>query len=287
MQERRIFDGDHLRASLFNPDSDRLFVTFRQRVGVAGQFEDRGPVRNMTRQGYAHLHIQPRHNDWYINRETKPLSRCLKQLTKCYADVAAMGFSMGGYGALRFSGALHLRRLIAVSPQFTIAPGVVPHDRRRREAAGFDAALGDLVRYGNHGVQGLVLFDPFRKMDLNHALYIQAVFADLQLCRLSCGGHPATQVIREGGSFWDLQSLLHVGVPTAEQALTMHRSRRRHSVSYWHKLARVARQRGRGGLADQADLRRGELAQAGALPGTTIGASIGAAIGDVSGARGA
>lgn len=260
MQEHRIFDGGHLRASLFNPGSDRLFVTFRQRVAVAGEFEDRGPVRNMTRQGYAHLHIQPRHNDWYINPETKALSRCLKQATEAYTDVAAMGFSMGGYGALRFSGALHLRRLIAVSPQFTIAPGVVPHDRRRREAASFDAALGDLVRYGNHGVQGLVLFDPFRKMDLNHALFIQAVFADLKLCRLSCGGHPATQVIREGGSFWDLQSLLHAGVPRPEQALTMHRTRRRQSPSYWQKLARIARQRGRMALADVADQRRAALA---------------------------
>jgi len=262
MQETRVFDGEHLRASLFNPGSKRLFVTFRQRVAVAGEFEDRGPVRNMTRHGYAHLHIQPRHNDWYINAETKPLSRSLKALTKGFEDVSAMGFSMGGYGALRFSKALHLKRLIAVSPQFTIAPGAVPNDRRRKEAAGFDAELGDLVRFGRHGVQGVVLFDPFRKMDLSHALFIQAVFSDLKLCRLSCAGHPASQVIREGGSFWDLQTLLREGPLTPARVLAMHRSRRRHSPSYWQKLARIARQHGRPQLVAAADAALKRLAQA-------------------------
>ncbi|KIC23167.1 MULTISPECIES: hypothetical protein [unclassified Leisingera] len=263
MQETRVFDGECLRASLFNAGAERLFVTFRQRVAVAGEFEDRGPVRNMTRHGYAHLHIQPRHNDWYINSETKALSRSLKELSKGYGDVSAMGFSMGGYGALRFSGALRLNRLIAVSPQYTIAPGVVPHDRRRKEAEAFDAALGDLVRYGRHELQGVVLFDPFRKMDLSHALFIQAVFPDLQLCRLSCGGHPASQVIREGGSFWDLQSLLRDGPLNAARVLELHRSRRRLSRTYWQKLARVARQRGRPGLgaAAEAGLERLEAAQ--------------------------
>ncbi|WP_291732525.1 alpha/beta hydrolase [Leisingera sp. F5] len=260
MQEARVFDGDKLRASLFNAGAERLFVTFRQRVAVAGGFEARGPVKNMTQHGYAHLHIQPRNNDWYVNSETQALSRSLKDLTKGYKDVSAMGFSMGGYGALRFSSALRLNRLIAVSPQYTIAQGVVPHDRRRKEAAAFDDALGDLVRFGRHGVRGMVLFDPFRKMDLNHALYIQAVFPNLQLCRLSCGGHPASQVIREGGSFWDLQSMLHTGPLTAARVLDLHRERRRRSQTYWQRLARVARQRGRPQLGAAADARLEGLA---------------------------
>ncbi|MCF6433320.1 alpha/beta hydrolase [Leisingera sp. MMG026] len=260
MQEIRVFDGEKLRASLFNAGAKRLFATFRQRVAVAGEFEDRGPVKNMTRHGYAHLHIQCRDNDWYVNSETQALSRSLKDLTKGYRDAAAMGFSMGGYGALRFSSALNLKRLIAVSPQYTIAQGAVPHDRRRKEAAAFDEALGDLIRYGRHGVKGVVLFDPFRKMDLNHALYIQAVFPDLQLCRLSCGGHPASQVIREGGSFWDLQSMLHTGPLTAARVLDLHRERRRRSQTYWRRLARVARQRGRPQLGAAADARLERLA---------------------------
>lgn len=261
MQETRVFDGAKLRASLFNAGGERLFVTFRQRVAVAGEFEDRGPVRNMTAHGYAHLHIQPRNNDWYINSETKALARSLKELANGFQDVSAMGFSMGGYGALRFSRALRLSRLIAVSPQYTIAPGVVPYDRRRKEAEAFDEALGDLIRYGRHGVQGVVLFDPFRKMDLSHAMFIQAVFPDLQLCRLSCGGHPASQVIREGGSFWDLQSMLRDGPLNAARVLDLHRSRRRLSRTYWQKLARVARQRGRPQLGAAADARLQGLAE--------------------------
>ncbi|WP_264210399.1 alpha/beta hydrolase [Leisingera thetidis] len=262
MREIRVFDGEELRASLFHPQAKRLFVTFRQRVAVAGEFEDRGPVKNMTQHGYAHLHIQCRNNDWYVNSETKALSRSLRALASGYDDVAAMGFSMGGYGALRFSADLNLSRLIAVSPQYTIAQGVVPHDRRRREAAAFDAGLGDLVRYGRHGVQGVVLFDPFRKMDLNHALYIQAVFPDLQLCRLSCGGHPASQVIRDGGSFWDLQSMLRSGPLAAARVLALHRQRRRLSQTYWRRLARAARQRGRMALGAAADARLEALAAA-------------------------
>ena len=117
MRAERVFDGALLRADLFKGDRRRLFVSFRQRVGAPGTFEDARPVRAYTAKGYAHLHIQSRWNDWFVNAETPALEAALRALAPRYLRAVALGFSMGGYGALRFSSVLGLAQVIAVAGQ--------------------------------------------------------------------------------------------------------------------------------------------------------------------------
>ncbi len=58
MKPHRVFDGDLLRADLFNPEAPRLFVSFRQRVAEAGTFTDATPVGSFVGHGFARLHLQ-------------------------------------------------------------------------------------------------------------------------------------------------------------------------------------------------------------------------------------
>jgi hypothetical protein len=95
MKPQRLFDGASLRADLFNGSAQRLFVSFRQRVGVPGSFSDATPVRNFTGNGFAHLYLQSKHNDWYVNSETEALESVLEGHCTRYTDAVAMGFSMG------------------------------------------------------------------------------------------------------------------------------------------------------------------------------------------------
>ncbi|APZ55123.1 alpha/beta hydrolase [Salipiger abyssi] len=250
MKSERVFDGALLRADLFKGGNKRLFVSFRQRIGEPGDFDTVRPVRAFTARGYAHLHIQSRWNDWFVNDETQALEAVLRELAQRFRRVVSMGFSMGGYGAFRFSAALNIAQVIAISPQISIAPELVPFDRRyRREAEGFDAALGDLARHGSPALRGAVLCDPFVANDLRHALMAQVIFPRLRICRLAGGGHPPTRVLRQGGFFPQMQAeLVHGGVDAA-RLIAGHRAARRLSPSYFDHMRRVAERHGRPALA--------------------------------------
>ncbi|MDZ4096393.1 MAG: alpha/beta hydrolase [Paracoccaceae bacterium] len=255
-----LFHGTYLKADVFAAAAGagfgKLLVTFRQRVADPGRFSDLKPVQSFLRQGYSHLAIQSRDNDWYINPETEALAASLRDFSAKFGQSLAFGFSMGGYAALRFSRDLLLNRVIAVSPQVSIAPEIVPFDRRyRHEAAGFDAGLGNLARFGHEGLQGLVLFDPFRTLDRGNAAMIGAIFPGLSLCRLGFGGHPATQVIGETAGFGAVQKLVLQGRISRAQILALHRRNRAASPAYWAALAGRCRAGGHLAAADAAAAR--------------------------------
>ncbi|SFU09417.1 alpha/beta fold hydrolase [Sedimentitalea nanhaiensis] len=249
----RIFDGDRLRATLFNPDGARLFVSFRQRVAGSGGFSDPAPVLTFADHGHAHLHLQSSENDWFINSETVDLERVLRGLSSRYTAVRAMGFSMGGYGALRFARALRLGRVVLISPQVSIHPSVVPWDGRYVDCAGgFDPDLGDLASRGKPGLRGILAYDPFRVRDRRNARAISKLFPGLQLCALPGGGHPATQILRLGGSYGRIQIRLRQDRLDRRWVVQEHRNLRSDSAVYWSRLAKYAAERGRPGLAETA-----------------------------------
>lgn len=263
MTPERLFDGDLIRASVFSPGQSRLFVSFRQRLDQPGEFSEPRPVRSFTGKGMTHLHLQARWNDWYINAETEALEAVLAEFAQTFEHACAMGFSMGGYAVFRFAAALRLKQIIAVSPQYSIAPEHVPFDRRYRDCAGgFDADQGDLARRGTD-LQGVILADPFRPLDLRNARLIQAAFPGVRLARLAAGGHPATGVLGEGGKFGKLQAQLTKPTVPLRRVLMLHRNSRRQSVKYWRHLANRARKTGHTALAEEA-LRRAAHLQASA-----------------------
>jgi hypothetical protein len=260
---RLLFDGDRLRACLFNAGAPKLIVTFRQRVTPDGTFDESRPVQRFVKRNYAHLHLQSRLNDWYVNDETEAFEACLQDIAAPYRRVVGTGFSMGGYGVLRFSRALRIQHAILISPQYSIAPEVVPRDRRYRDSAdGFDPVLGDVAGRARRGMKGVILADPFRPLDLYNARLIQAAFPRLALCRLGCGGHLATRVLGESGGFGRVQGLLLSGHVCAGEICAMHRAGRRGSVTYWRHLAENAQARGRPRIAAAARAQQALIAAA-------------------------
>lgn len=261
-----LFDGAHLRATLFRPagvPNGGLFVTFGHFRDDRGGFEPARPVAHALRGGWASLRLQSRRNDWFINPDTGALADRLARLASGFDRRVALGFSMGGYAAMRFSGALALDLAVLVSPQFSIDPGRVPFDPRyRAEAAGFDPGLGDLDAHGPADLDGLVLFDPFQDLDRKHAAMIAARFPGLLSCRLGFAGHPATRVLREAGLFGPFRALLLDWRATRAGVTGLHRKARARSRAYWQALAARAEASGRAPLARHACQRAAACAQA-------------------------
>jgi hypothetical protein len=245
-----VFDGDLLQARLWLPDrpTTALYVTFRQWVPDPGTFETRGLVQRALTAGLAHLHIQSRWNDWFLNRETPALEAALQATRARFLTARALGFSMGGYGALRFSRALRLNQALLVSPQVSL---LLPEEDRYPEAASFDPIAGDLAVHARPDLTGVVVFDPFYRLDAAHAAQILALFPRIAPAKLAFGGHPGTAALGHVGGFRALQRLSLGARLTAPAVIQLHRQLRATSFRYWRERA-------------EQTLRRGHLAAAAA-----------------------
>ncbi|MCF7701137.1 alpha/beta hydrolase [Loktanella sp. M215] len=258
----RVFDGDHLRAELVRRGGATLCVTFDYRRLDRAGFGPLSPSRQIAAAGHDQLMIATRGNDWFINPDTPALEAVCRPLRASYGAARALGFSMGGYGAFRFSRTLNLGHVVAVSPQVSIAPDMVPFDRRyRQEGRLFDSALGDLTALHDPALQGAILCDSLNLLDLTHARMLQVLFPALRLIRLPGGGHPCTQVLRAISRTGLIQRLA-LGEAAAAGALQQaHRQARGQSAGYWTALGRAAAAR-RPDLAAAAGWRAANLAAA-------------------------
>lgn len=246
-----VFQGDHLRATWFPGTRPQLMVTFDYRRTGRSGFSAANHSSGYARQGFGQLSIQTRVNDWFINPDTGALEQAVGAIAARYDRVHALGYSMGGYGALRLARALRLDKAVLVSPQATIAPEVVPFDLRyRAEGLHFDAALGDLAPRAVPDLAGFLVIDPFVTADRRHAAMILALFPRLRLLRLNFGGHPAIRVLRSCNKAWLVQREAALADPKSrgEAIVRAHRAGRRGSAGYWQRLAL------------RADLRRPALA---------------------------
>lgn len=234
-----VFDGAHLRARLWLPDrpTTALYVSFRQWVDEPGSFTETGRVQRALAAGLAHLHIQSRWNDWFVNPDTAALTLALKSTRARFMTARALGFSMGGYGALRFSRALRLNQALLISPQVSLDPKVAPWEDRYPEAQGFDPALGDLATHARKDLNGVIVFDPFHRLDRLHARAIMALLPGIVPAPLVFGGHPGTLVLKGANRFPMLQRLSFSSRLQARDIVRLHRSLRASSPRYWRERA--------------------------------------------------
>ncbi len=242
MTDETIFAGDHLRAHLMSGRRDRLIVTFDYRQTSRAGFNALRHSSTFARGGFWQLNIQSRQNDWFINPDTTALEGALAELRGRFDRINLLGYSMGGYGTLRFARALGADKAVLVSPQYSIAPDVVPFERRYlAEARGFDPLIGDLRQVAWPGLTGLILVDPFFPADIAHASLICQVFPGIRLARLAFAGHPATRVLRSAGKLWTLHREATVATDADRRLIcSEHRLARRTSTDYWAGLAAYA-----------------------------------------------
>jgi hypothetical protein len=258
MTPERVFDGDRLRAVLIRGRSERLIVTFDYRQDGREGFSADTHSTGFARQGFSQLSIKTRANDWFVNEETPALEEVLERVARGHARVQALGFSMGGYGALRFARALRLRQAVIVSPQ--VSP-LAPWDARyRAEAGAWDEAMGDLSSRSEPRLRGLLAFDPFVPEDLAHARAVLARFPLLHPLRLGHGGHPAIRTLRGAGGMRVVQEEAGRQGARGAAILLAHRAARARSKGWWLRLAAHAEGR-RPGLAALARGRAEGLAE--------------------------
>jgi pimeloyl-ACP methyl ester carboxylesterase len=188
-----LFDGTSLRVIGCSVDRPKLFVTFDHWRRHRASFPDYSPSKTALEHGYGHIYIQTDQNDWFLNQDTTRLRAFLSELCQG-KESCSVGFSMGGYGALLFANALRLRRVLLLSPQYSIMHSKAPYEAGyQQEAALLDPALDQLEPLEDgHRLQGIIAYDPRQApQDRLHADRIRALHPDLQPVALPFGGHTA------------------------------------------------------------------------------------------------
>lgn len=231
-----IFEGRHLRLHLIGGARDRLYVSFDNFAPQKLGLEPPMVRRLFAERGWANLHVQTAANDWFLNPD---LPAALAAAAACgagYSTVVTYGFSMGGYGAMRFAEATGASRAVAISPQASPDPARTGFETRwQRARAGLDCrqdVLGNLS-----ACETIVVFDPLHRQDAAHVRMLRSHVPGLKALPLPFGGHPATRVIREGGRLGSFAEHLLARAFNRAELLAHHKKARRNSPCYAARLA--------------------------------------------------
>ena len=201
-------------------------------------FDETTCPRFAVRLGIDALTVQTSRRDWFLSDASAALAASLDAATAGYDEVVASGFSMGGYGALLYSRAARVRRILAVSPQYCIDPAVAPYDPGRHgKFRRMGRAMPRPEDWGDTGIRGVLIFDPAIAADRQHARNIMAAFPHLVPVALPHGGHPATGTIAEAGRIGAISTMLVEDRLDARRIRRLHREARKTSARYRLSLA--------------------------------------------------
>lgn len=239
---RILFQGRFLRAMGTGLDRARIVVTFDHRQKDKTAFEDYRPFERALDAGAGHLAISSAANDWFLNAETGALASALRDASARW-EASGIGFSMGGYGAMRFAADLCMARMILFAPQFSILPQHPPGDPRYASyAVGLDPALDAIPPSG--ATEGLVFYDPrLQPVDRLHADLICAHFPRLRRAALPFGGHPPLNNFDRRNGYGRIVGAFIDGTLDAALVRRLHRAARPGSDRYQTHLTRYLARR--------------------------------------------
>lgn len=246
-----VFDGAHVQAVCFNPDAAHLRVRLNYRRDGPVGFDPPEPQAAAMKAGYANLWLQSAQNDYYVSPDLPDLRAALHAFCARFETVSAVGFSMGGFGAVLLSKALRLTEVVLVSPQRLGFPRTAPFvsdDALERAAFSTGDPNSDLDGISPK-LRGLVLFDPFsgKGRDRAYARHLGQIVPGLRLLALPGAGHPATNVIVDAKKFGAFQRATFVPQVDPADILALHRDGRAQSERYAKMMTRYLASRVRRG----------------------------------------
>lgn len=188
----------------------------------------------------------PKRENWYPAAAMARSAPAVRAVLRPRA--VGYGFSMGGYGALKYGRLLGLTHALAVSPQATIDPRDIPEEPRYHRFfqpelhAGMQVGAADLAGFS------VVVADPRHAPDRLHAEMLGATGAARRI-PLPCMGHAAIWLFASSEAL--RVALGHVLAGDAAGLRRFIRARR-HVSKFWHNLVgQAALGRGREALAER------------------------------------
>ncbi len=144
------------------------------------------------------IHILSRDNDWYLLPDIERALEAASRAAKAFDRVTTYGSSMGAYAAIRLGRLAGAMTAIALSPQYSLDPRVVPfEDRWPHEAQRLDYAIERRLAGAGFVSSAYVFYDP-SDPDARHADLFR-LRLEVHDVRLPDCGHPVTGYLAEVG----------------------------------------------------------------------------------------
>lgn len=153
-----------------------------------------------------------------------------------------LGFSMGGYAALKYGAALGAAAAIAFSPQASIEPGDAAFDDRARLYFRPADHRGHRIVAGDLPPAALLAYDPLEPTDAHHAALL-AGLPGVVRAPLPHAGHASIRILSDAGDAPALFALALAG--RMDEAARLLRAARRRSLANWLALGTRAQRMGR------------------------------------------
>lgn len=142
------------------------------------------------------IHVINRHNRWYQHAERdEALATVAAVVRGGYDRAITYGSSMGGYAALRYAVPCGADTAIALSPQFSVDPGIVPWESRWQPDV--VKTLFAETPY-EAATQQYVFYDPRVALDDRHVGMIAEAGKTIRI-PVPYGGHPVGALLAETG----------------------------------------------------------------------------------------
>ncbi len=158
----------------------------------------------LEKLGLSVLGITAKANDWYPDSF---LDLPIFSLPLRHKFRIGYGFSMGGYGAIKFSRALCADVTLSLSPQFSIDPK--DGDGRFSNFHPAPRCGGRPLREEDTGGKTVIVFDPNLYEDNLAAQKIQSISADVEKVLLPDAGHFTSNLIASTEKLGRIFSCLH------------------------------------------------------------------------------
>lgn len=172
-----IYRSDFLRARFVDLGSDRVIVSFPDRVHPAELDEAGWGEAFLSSRKMSAVYITLANIDWYQCPDFFDMLAAIRAHLGPDVPLTTYGSSMGGYGALLASKTLGADMCFAMVPQYSIDPKVVPFERRyKSEFKKIGAFIHDLDAHVCPSCQYFIAFDPTHASDRKHAALIKRSF---------------------------------------------------------------------------------------------------------------
>ncbi|MFT8402371.1 MAG: hypothetical protein ABF932_00650 [Gluconobacter potus] len=184
------------------------------------------------------IHVLSRTNTWYQYPEMGNVIDEIRKISQNYDRIFTYGASMGGYAAIRFGGKLDATA-IAIAPQYSVDPKIMPEERRWLESV--NLTYSQERRRPIEPLKCTIIFyDPFDALDRRH---VKRISQDTSVTEAAIpyAGHMAGVYLAEVGMLG--KGILEIINSDFDAVSFSHlaRKRRRESAKYYEVLSALAR----------------------------------------------
>ena len=265
-EPRTIAEVGQSRA-LFDPqgEGDTLIVTFTNRHWAGKGATDFWGHKFLSKRGFPAMGIMGAAADWFPEAETRALIDAVRAtgVLDTYRRIVTYGYSMGGYGAVKYASQLGSAASLSMSPQVSIDPKDVGRFDRRYRLHYSEALHPDMiVKASDAAPVNYAVYDPRFEPDRRHVELLAEV-APVVPVNAACSQHSSAMLLTESGAAEDLLRLvLDDEGDKQRRARAIVRRARHGSWTFHRRLADYLLARGRTAQALAAYQRSHDLREA-------------------------